>query len=212
MDAILQELGAVAESESAVEQTVLKEKVLSSLRLPEAVGVFEPVTVIGGFPELTSESKRALFANLHREISEAQGEELDHALIKLKFLRSWIGKNEEIFEKVRQGFKAIDDSRKGSHTLTLSDVRSLPAPDYRGSSSDYRSRYVRGSNHRGEAGGDLGLNDQQLVLTEQNRAKQKWNIDDAAIEALAEEAKGPAKGFPSMLPAPDDEEPPAIGD
>ena len=212
MDAILQELGAVAESESAVEHNVLREKVLSSLRLPETTGVFEPVTAIGGFPELTSESKRALFANLHREINEAEGEGLDHALLKLKLLRSWIGKNEEIFEKVRQGFKAVEDSRKGSHTLTLSDVRNLPAPDYRGSSSDYRSRYVRGGNHRGGGvgGGDLGLNDQHLVFTEQNREKQKWNIDDAAIEALAEEAKGPGSS-PPFMPIGDDDDQESIG-
>ena len=208
MDAILQELGAVAESESSVEHNVLREKVLSSLRLPETIGVFEPVTVIGGFPELTSESKRALFANLHREINEAEREGLDHALLKLKLLRSWIGKNEEIFEKVRQGFKAVEDSRKGSHTLTLSDVRNLPAPDYRGSSSDYRSRYVRGGNHRGGGvgGGDLGLNDQHLVFTEQNREKQKWNIDDAAIEALAEEAKGPSSSPPFISIGDDDDD------
>lgn len=84
----MSELGAVAESESAVEQDVLRNKVLGNVRVPDTVGLYAPITIIGGFPELTSESKRALFAELQREVKESHGEQLDQALLKQKILRS----------------------------------------------------------------------------------------------------------------------------
>ncbi len=95
MESILNELGAVNENESDVQGKILRDRILKSVRLPtpngEEVSRFEPVTVIGGVPELSLQSQKAILRDLVDDVERLRGKspQYESAVIKLRIFKSF---------------------------------------------------------------------------------------------------------------------------
>jgi hypothetical protein len=95
MESILNELGAVKENESDVQGKILRDRILKSVRLPtpngEEVTRFEPVTVIGGIPELSLQSQNAILRDLVDEVERLRGKspQYENAVIKLRIFKGF---------------------------------------------------------------------------------------------------------------------------
>lgn len=95
MESILNELGAVNENESDVQGKILRDRILKSVRLPtpngEEVTRFEPVAVIGGVPELSLQSQKAILKDLVDDVERLRGKipQYESAVIKLRIFKSF---------------------------------------------------------------------------------------------------------------------------
>ena len=204
MDSILNELGAVEENENDVQRSVLKEKILKSIRFPRTsrddLNPCEPVTVIGGFPELTKNSQQLMLTELRREVQDlkllrGRSSLYEVAVIKLRFFQAilCIPDGFDILENATRPSSTFDESRKadksmnGCHTsrhevkfMSLVDVGREP-----GHSMSSSSKY---SQNAGYGGSNLGLHDLNLHIHGKDRITQKWKIDNNAIDELTSEA------------------------
>jgi SNF2-related domain len=209
MESILSELGAVNENESDVQRNILKERVLNSIRFPKQVGdelvLYEPITVIGGIPELSRKSYQTMLSELQRELRDLEllkGRSIlyEIALIKLRVFQGLVDFNGFVNIDVKD---AIPDSNVGeqfkrssvfdakiehnanpgraeANFMTLAQVGKDPGHSISSSTRFSKSGMSGGSN--------LGLNDINLHIHGKGRESQKWNIDDSMIDGLNSEA------------------------
>ena len=204
MDSILNELGAVEENENDVQRSVLKEKILKSIRFPRVsrddLNSCEPVTVIGGFPELTKSSQQLMLTELRREVQDlkllrGRSSLYEVAVIKLRFFQALlcIPDGCDILENATRPTSTFDEFRKadkpmnGCNTsrhevnfMSLADVGREP-----GHSMSSSSKF---SQNAGYGGSNLGLHDLNLHIHGEDRITQKWKIDNNAIDELTSEA------------------------
>jgi SNF2 family DNA or RNA helicase len=208
MDSILNELGAVEENESDVQRSVLKEKILKSIRFPrisrDDLNPCEPVTVIGGFPELSKNSQQLMLTELRREVQDlkllrGRSSLYEVAVIKLRFFQALlcIPDGSDVLENAAVSASTIDirkvdafsgiKSINGSNTnrrevnfMSLAAVGREP-----GHSMSASSKY---SQNGGYGGSNLGLHDLNLHIHGKDRITQKWKIDNDAIDELNSEA------------------------
>jgi SNF2-related domain len=209
MESILSELGAVNENESDVQRNILKERILNSIRFPKQVGdelvLYEPITFIGGIPELSRKSYQTLLSELQRELTDLEllkgrSTLYEIALIKLRVFQSLVDINgfvntdvsdaipdSIIEEKVHRlsvfNTKIEHNSNPGraeANFMTLAQVGKDPGHSI--------SSSIRFSKSGMSGGSNLGLNDLNLHIHGKGRESQKWNIDDSMIDGLNSEA------------------------
>lgn len=209
MESILNELGAVNENESDVQRNILKERVLNSIRFPKPIGdelvLYEPITIIGGVPELSRKSHKTMQSELQRELRDLEllkgrSTLYEIALIKLRVFESLVDLNglqkcDEIDaipdSNIGEGVKSSsvfntrnqhnsNAGRVEANFMTLAEVGKDPGHSISSSTRFTKSGMSGGSN--------LGLYDLNLHVHGKSRESQKWNIDDNMIHGLNSEA------------------------
>ena len=208
MDSILNELGAVEKNESDVQRSVLKEKILKSIRFPRVsrddLNPCEPVTVIGAFPELSKNSQQLMLTELRREVQDlkllrGRSSLYEIAVIKLRFFQALlrIPDGSDVLEKAAVSASTVDirkvDAFSGIKSINGSNINRREVnfmllaavgrePGHSMSSSS------KCSQNGGYGGSNLGLNDLNLHIHGKDRITQKWKIDNDAIDELNSEA------------------------
>ena len=209
MESILSELGAVTENESDVQRNILKERVLNSIRFPKLAGdelvLYEPITIIGGIPELSRKSHQTMMSELQRELRDLEllkgrSTLYEIALIKLRVFQGLVDisgfantdekdatPDSNIGERIKRASvfntKIEHNSNPGraeANFMTLAQVGKDPGHSISSSTRFTKSGMSGGSN--------LGLYDLNLHVHGKGREAQKWNIDDSMIDGLNSEA------------------------
>ena len=208
MESILKELGAVNENESDVQRSILRERILKTIKFPKLKDeppCYDSINVIGGFPELSRESLLSILSTLRREEENCRpfhGASIPHdtAVMKLKSFESLVGLISPIDDVISSATPSVgggtqcrgvtNSSRRLPNSninrpevkfMSLNQIGKSPGHSLSSSNS-----YSRGSV---SSSSNLGLNDLNLHVHGKNRLAQKWNIDDSAISQLNSEAR-----------------------
>ena len=208
MESILRELGAVNENESDVQRSILRERVLKTIRFPKVkdeLPCHDSLSVIGGFPELSRESHLSILSALRREEENCRpfhGASIPHdiAVMKLKSFEYLVGQISSVDDVVSSTTPYVGDGTQNRSIANTS--RRLPnsninRPEVKfvslnqigkspGHSLSSSSSYSKGGV---SSSSNLGLNELNLHVHGKNRLAQKWNIDDSAISQLNSEAR-----------------------